>query len=302
MYLLDEEKDEWEFDGDLTEYLLQFGVSAEHIDKMKNKILVARKDYYHDFEDTYKNTYKKLVPLNKVIGVSRGTVGDSVYENVRKMKKVERKKERFEACFEYLEKMPLEELKKSYEKLTRPVKMVYYECDDEYFLTGDGNHRTLTAMLVGSEYILAKVTRVKCDLEKRKKFIPSKEIENKYNIVKLRKHMCNNIKYSIVFKDDEGEYTIYGYPMIEKNEDFFEYLKRIDKTLDNDLKKINFVRRLPKIVQNIILIGDKNNRVKQYITRYKNNRVKQYITRYKKKLCDGDVVEFHLYDLPIIIE
>ncbi len=114
--------------------------------------------------------------------------------------------------------------------------------------------------------------------------------------------MCNNIKYSIVFKDDEGEYTIYGYPMIEKNEDFFEYLKRIDKILDNDLKKINFVRRLPKIVQNIILIGDKNNRVKQYITRYKNNRVKQYITRYKKKLCDGDVVEFHLYDLPIIIE
>ena len=290
MYLFNEEKDEWEFDGDLTEYLLQFGVSAEHIDKMKNKILMDHKNYYHDFEDTYKNTYKKLVPLNKVIGVSRGTVGDSVYENVRKMKKVERKKERFEACFEYLEKMPLEELKKSYEKLTRPVKMVYYECDDEYFLTGDGNHRTLTAMLVGSEYILAKVTRVKCDLEKRKKFIPSKEIENKYNIVKLRKHMCNNIKYSIVFKDDEGEYTIYGYPMIEKNEDFFEYLKRIDKILDNDLKKINFVRRLPKIVQNIILIGDKN------------NRVKQYITRYKKKLCDGDVVEFHLYDLPIIIE
>lgn len=106
MYLFNEEKDEWEFDGDLTEYLLQFGVSAEHIDKMKNKILMDHKNYYHDFEDTYKNTYKKLVPLNKVIGVSRGTVGDSVYENVRKMKKVERKKERFEACFEYLEKMP----------------------------------------------------------------------------------------------------------------------------------------------------------------------------------------------------
>ena len=88
MYLLDEEKDEWEFDGDLTEYLLQFGESAEHIDKMKNKILVARKDYYRDFEDTY----KKLVPLNKVIGVSRGTVGDSVYENVRKMKKGRKKK------------------------------------------------------------------------------------------------------------------------------------------------------------------------------------------------------------------
>ena len=34
-------------------------------------------------------------------------------EEIEKQKE-ERKKERFEACFEYLEKMPLEELKKSY--------------------------------------------------------------------------------------------------------------------------------------------------------------------------------------------
>ena len=73
--------------------------------------------------------------------------------------------------------------------------------------------------------------------------------------------------------------------MIEKNEDFFEYLKRIDKILGNDQKKINFVRRLPKIVQNIILKGDKN------------NRIKQYITRYEKKLCNVDGSRFYLYNL-----
>ena len=61
MYLSNEEKDEWEFDGDLTEYLLQFGVSAEHIDKMKNKILMDHKNYYHDFKDTYKNPYHLLL-------------------------------------------------------------------------------------------------------------------------------------------------------------------------------------------------------------------------------------------------
>ncbi len=55
--------------------------------------------------------------------------------------------------------------------------MVYYECDDEYFLTGDGNHRTLTAMLVGSEYILAKVTRVKCDLEKERSLYQVKKLK-----------------------------------------------------------------------------------------------------------------------------
>ena len=57
---------------------------------------------------------------------------------------------------------------KSYGELYYPVKMVYYVDDDVYFLSGDGNHRTLTAMLVGAKYIRAKVTNGHCDAKKRK--------------------------------------------------------------------------------------------------------------------------------------
>lgn len=35
-------------------------------------------------------------------------------------------------------------------------------------LAGDGNHRTLTAMLVGAKYIRAKVTNGHCDAIKKK--------------------------------------------------------------------------------------------------------------------------------------
>lgn len=44
----------------------------------------------------------KLVPLSRVIGVSRGTVGKSVFENVRIMKDGEREPHRFQSCFIFL--------------------------------------------------------------------------------------------------------------------------------------------------------------------------------------------------------
>lgn len=79
--------------------------------------------------------------------------------------------------------MSLEELQKSYKELHEPVNMVYYVDDDAYFLSNDGNHRTLTAMLVGAKYIRAKVTNAYCDTEKKKKFLCSKDFKSKYKIV-----------------------------------------------------------------------------------------------------------------------
>ena len=87
---------------------------------------------------------KRLVPLQKVIGTSRGTVGDSVFENVRTMLYWEREVSRFKKCFGFLKEMGLDEVRRSYAALGYPVEMVYYKDDDEYFLTSDGNHRTLT--------------------------------------------------------------------------------------------------------------------------------------------------------------
>lgn len=100
--------------------------------------------------------------MSKVIGTSRGTVGKSVFENVRIIPDGEREPKRFKGCFDFLNSMTLEELKESYKELFNPVKMVYYKDDEEYYLVTDGNHRTLTAMLLGAEYIRADVTTMYC--------------------------------------------------------------------------------------------------------------------------------------------
>ena len=155
MYTYDVENNISIFDGDFEGYLKDIGVDGEHIKKMQCKILQEDRDRYQDFPDlgSPERDYIQLVPLNKVIGTCRCTVGWSVYENVRKMYRGDREPERFQRCCGYLQELILDELKESYQKLYNPVKMVYYVDDDEYYLSGDGNHRTLMAMLVGAEKI-----------------------------------------------------------------------------------------------------------------------------------------------------
>lgn len=172
MYTYEAENSMDVFNGDLTEFLLGYGISIEHIDKMKNKILENSRSIYYNYPplDSPKTDYIKLVPLDKVIGTSRGTVGLSVYENVRTIHNGERDSSRFTRCLNFLNESSLEDLRKSYENLSYPVIMDHYVDDDTYFTTSDGNHRTLTAMLVGAEYIKAKVTDAECDYTKKKKF------------------------------------------------------------------------------------------------------------------------------------
>ena len=171
-YSYDEENKTF-FADNLTEYLMQYGVSEEHINAMKSKILEESRDVYQNLAplNSPERDYIDLVPLEKVIGTSRGTPGLSFFENVRTMNQGDREPYRFEKCLNFLKKMSLEELQKSYKELHEPVNMVYYVDDDAYFLSNDGNHRTLTAMLVGAKYIRAKVTNAYCDTEKKREFL-----------------------------------------------------------------------------------------------------------------------------------
>lgn len=266
MYSYDEVNEKFFFTGDLTEYLLQCGVSEEHINKMKSKILEESRDVYQRFPsiDSSEKNHICLVPLEKVIGTCRGTPGLSVYENVRVMYRGDREPHRFEDCLSFLEKMSLKELQKSYEELSDPVKMVYYVEDDEYFLCGDGNHRTLTAMLVGAKFIRAKVTNGYCDTIKKKKYLCCKEFKLKYGIVNI---MSAGDVWDISFKDDKGVYEICGYSGPEENEDLFLFLKRIYEMIDGDLKKVNYIKKLPAVIQNFVLLWERNYRINQYVDR-----------------------------------
>lgn len=185
MYKCVDENNNWyyEFDGDFDQYLLNIGVSEEHIAKMKSKILENdRSEYYNKFENSTAEI--KLVPLEKVIGTCRCSVGKSVYENVRRMAHGDREPHRFIKCFDFLNSMTLENLRASYKSLYYPVHMVYYTEDDAYYLYNDGNHRTLTAMLLGASHIRAKVTIAHCDEKKKRDILRVKNFTKSTPFIK----------------------------------------------------------------------------------------------------------------------
>lgn len=264
MYLFDKEKEMYIFKGDLKEYLLCHGVENEHINKMQRKILESDRSVYQEFSNSKtQERYITLVPLDKVIGTSRADIGLSVYENVRTMHSGNREPGRFEGCFSFFDELPLLELRKSYEELINPVEMVYFVDDDRYFVLS-GNHRTLVAMLVGAEFIRAKVTNGHCNILNKKKYCYSEEFKYKYNVVRV---MSSGNKYDISFKDDNGVYEILGYSGPTKDEDFFSYINRLSCTIDSDTKKANHIKKMPSLIQKVIMNNENNSRINQYIQR-----------------------------------
>lgn len=240
-----------EFDGDFDQYLLDIGVSEEHISNMKDKILEGpRADYYGNYEhpDIGKT---ELVPLEKVIGTSRCSIGKSVYENVRRMGHSEREPHRFIGCFNFLNSMILDDLKKSYETLPSPVDMVYYKDDDVYYVN-NGNHRTLTAMLLGASYIKAKVTIAHCDSAKKKRYFACQEFYKKYSIYKIL--TFNFYEYHIVFFDNEMKYAVRGFEQLDSEESCFEVIARLSEEIDKDLYYRKCLCRLPNPLRKFALI------------------------------------------------
>ena len=260
MYTYDHKNKMYEFDGDFESYLMDIGVDKNHIENMQHKVLQANKDKYHDFPDIYspERCYISLVPLDKVIGTSRCTVGQSVYDNITKIPAGDRSPDRFMGCFEYFYKMTFEELKQSYSELYEPVEMVYYVDEDEYYLT-NGNHRTLTAMMVGAEYIKAKVTNAYLNPVKKKKCEYSDAFIKKYSIYRILEFggTCD-----ITFQDENGYYELCGYRAPEENEDTFSFINRLSETFDYEMQRTAKLMKLPSFIRNIILERGENYRLK----------------------------------------
>lgn len=258
----------YSFDGDLEQFLLDKGVEAEHIQRMKEKKLQRNKGryYYSEYIKTGKlERENRLVPLSKVIGTSRGTVGESVFENVRTMKDGERAPSRFYSCLNFLDKMTLDELRESY-KTVEHVIMDYYTEEDEYYLTSDGNHRTLTAMLVGAEYIKASVTPLYCDFEKKDKCLAVDKFYEEFDISQIN---YSYMGVEIVFTDDEGRYSVSGFPR-RIDENCYEYICKLSNEIKADMKLVKTWSKLPKIIFTILIMICSNKRIIQYIekTRY----------------------------------
>lgn len=251
------------FDGDLEQFLLDKGVEAEHIERMKEKKLQHDKERYYNSNYLETGKYereKRLVPLSRVIGMSRGTIGKSVFENVRTMRDGEREPSRFYSCFSFLNRMTLEELRESYKNIY-PVEMDYYVEEDEYYLTSDGNHRTLTAMLLGAEYINANVTPMYCDFEKRNKCLAVDKFYEDFNIIQISYFYMG---VEIVFADDEGYYAVNGFSR-GRDENCYEYINKLSNEIKVDMRMVKIWSKLPKFIVTILNMLSQNKRIIQYI-------------------------------------
>lgn len=279
------ENDVFVINENLEEFLCSKGVKQEHIARMKETILQAsRSDYYsYPTIGSAKRDYYALVPLEKVIGTSRGTVGASVFDNVREMKSSEREPGRFVDCLRYLEVMPLDELQRSFENLHEPVAMEHYVDDDTYFLTRDGNHRTLVAMLIGADKIRALVTDAYCDEKKKRSYLIYRGFLHSIGAKRLEMSPSGN-GYGVVFAEGDQEYVVDGYQSQKPSEPIDVYLRMLSVQIAEDRKTAEKIGALPKWLKSIrlMLVDRRNKRIRQYVDKY-----------YIDKSTRGHVREYH---------
>ena len=148
----------------LEKFLLGIGLEQNDIDHAKNTILVSPHpdDYY--ITSSGCTTKITVIPVSKIIGTNRSTSGNSIYENIRCIPDTGLDYSKFQRCFnEFSNYNSLKEWQSSFCTEIEPIRADYYPDTDEYFICGDGNHRTLTAMLIGAPYIKAKVCVRECN-------------------------------------------------------------------------------------------------------------------------------------------
>lgn len=248
----------------LEEYIRTFGVSNEQIERMKEKKLVKSLPYYDSWETSY---YRKLVPLDRVIGASRGDEGKSVFDNVQNFELGKRSCERFEKCFSYYERYGLTG---AFEKLNTEtgdgiVKMVHYVEDDLYYVSSNGNHRTLLAMLMGAKTILASVTDSHCNCLLKKNWQLAEKFYDMYQIEGVYSSGLGPGMITIFFKENEKIKPVTGYS-VDLNRNCEEIIRSLTDQIERDKKSVKWVEKIPQIWRApISRFCCKNNRVWQYV-------------------------------------
>lgn len=240
----------WEFDGDLTQFLLNIGVNKEHIDKVKNRIVI---EYPDGVLDNYHSLAleRRLVPTEKILWTGRSTEGLSFYDNVRIMKAGDREPSRFKPWLDKASKN-LSNTLGTYQKLNDPVKMTYIKNEDTYYLSGDGNHRTLTAIVLGAKSILANIEG-ECELnyDKLEMYRLEKEFYGKYNIhCVIPSNYSTSIGFYDNYKDVEKTFEVTDFDKLNTDIPFPDMLKRLQEQIDSDLRKYGLINKLPGFMNN----------------------------------------------------
>lgn len=209
----------------------KLGVSEEHIEKLKSRIMISEPS-----SDVYKYTETKSqkIPVDKIIGISLNDAeGKDVITTI--LEGVDNYRSFFR-CLKYLNGRSLKDLYNDYENMpitnSDAVCADYYPDLDGYFVS-NGRHRALMAILLGVPFINANVSAMKEDKQQKKWHLLVDKFMQKYNILDVGDYVVNkNGKiqpdYAIKLRIDNVEVTFLNYGKYIKKE-----LK--DEKLDNQM-------------------------------------------------------------------
>lgn len=88
--------------------------------------------------------------------------------------------------------------------------------------------------------------------------------------------------YDISFKDDKGVYEICGYPGPQKEENMFIFIARISAMIESDIARAKRIKKIPMIIQKLILHYEKNGRIKQYINKKYLSSEERFLWGYRE--------------------
>lgn len=196
----------------------------------------------------------------------RPEIGKSIFEIVNGDTDGNIKYKQFDYWFDLVAATSLEETRNTFSNLHQPVDMTYYVEEDKYYLSGDGNHRTLMALLLGAEYIIANVQNMHCNFEKRDKYYAAKAPYDKYSIVKIVKNSYGN--YYITFNMDGEHINIYQFDCLHDRMSCYEIIDTLSDEIDKDLFLAKICIYFPKIIRKGIVKITKRERLEQYIGKY----------------------------------
>ena len=227
----------YEFKGDFEKFLLEVGVSSEHIYKMKNKILQDIDLLYYKCDNAVSEPKLMNVPVNKIIGVRRAIPDVSVFDNIRKIfRATSFSNSKMEDCLNYANRMSYEELKLSYSNLPDPVHIAHIIETDEYYLYGEHNHTTMCAIIFDAPFIRARVIDYHLNSKKVSNYKAMIDFYKEFNIDKIEKEAFDDY-IRIVFTDNQQPYCI-DYGSVDVNSTFDDIIFQLKEKLTTDKKAL----------------------------------------------------------------
>lgn len=138
------------------EYLLQVGVSHQHLERMSKEMNHGHAHYIYFYEEVSKE--EAVVPVSEIRGLlgTRGFDGFSWLDHITGRAGTFTRLDNFKP---WLEEQGLDAFRKSFTNPKYRVELGYYDQDEAYYVDGEGNHRTTWAKVLDVPFIAAKVTR-----------------------------------------------------------------------------------------------------------------------------------------------